>query len=350
MGFLPYNAGIWFPGYLRSLRRRGPAPRSVLMVIADHYEPWNMHRNGDPRLDMVERWCVEWPKIARRHLDADGRPPQYGFFYPVEQYEPAVLEALAEVVRAGYGDVEVHLHHENDTEAGLVRTMRQFLETLHARHGLLHVKDGIPQFAFIHGNWALDNSRPDGKYCGLNNEIALLKQLGCYADFTLPSAPHATQTRTVNEIYWATDDPLRPKSHDCGTPVHRGCSEGDLLIVPGPLGFNFRGGRVTPRLETGEIAWYDPPVAGRAGSWLDLAPRIGTDIFLKVFTHGAQPKNADALLNGGLDLLFEDMSAECRRRNLELHYATPWQMRLQIDRWAGSNAAGVSVASVRRKG
>ena len=32
-------------------------------------------------------------------------------------------------------------------------------------------------------------SLPDGRWCGLNNELILLRDLGCYADFTLPSAP-----------------------------------------------------------------------------------------------------------------------------------------------------------------
>ena len=38
------------------------------------------------------------------------------------------------------------------------------------------------RFGFIHGNWCLDNSRADGRWCGLNNELILLRELGCYAD------------------------------------------------------------------------------------------------------------------------------------------------------------------------
>ena len=46
-------------------------------------------------------------------------------------------------------------------------------------------------YAFIHGNWSLCNSRPDGRYCGVNNELDVLRETGCYADFTLPSAPRS---------------------------------------------------------------------------------------------------------------------------------------------------------------
>ena len=86
----------------------------------------------------------------------------------------------------------------------------------------MHRLTGEVKYGFIHGNWALDNSLPDGKHCGVNNELDVLRETGCYADFTLPSAPSPAQTRTINRIYYAIDDPLRPKSHDTGVPVGSG--------------------------------------------------------------------------------------------------------------------------------
>ena len=59
--------------------------------------------------------------------------------------------------------------------------------------------NGRVVFGFIHGNWALDNSRPDGKYCGLNNEITLLRDLGCYADFTMPSGASPTRAPDMKD-------------------------------------------------------------------------------------------------------------------------------------------------------
>src|SRR3546814_3205543 len=64
---------------------------------------------------------------------------------------------------------------------------------------------------------------------GLDNELTLLRELDCYADFTMPSAPSPTQTTTINSIYYATDDPVRPKSHDTSTPARVGVpGRGDL--------------------------------------------------------------------------------------------------------------------------
>ncbi|MFZ1005567.1 MAG: hypothetical protein WAN65_01940, partial [Candidatus Sulfotelmatobacter sp.] len=79
-------------------------------------------------------------------------------------------------------------------------------------------------------------------------------------------------------------------------------------------------------LETGEIAGYDMPSPSRVRNWLDLAPTIGDDLFLKLYTHGAQERNLEPLLGGGLGDLFRWFAEEADRRSIELHWATAWQM------------------------
>jgi hypothetical protein len=105
--------------------------------------------------------------------DSDGRPPRHSFFYPAEEYEPEHLDALTDLCRAGLGEVEVHLHHDNDTADNLRRTLTGFRDLLIDRHGQLarHRRTGEPAYAFIHGNWAPDNSRPDGRWCGVTNAL-----------------------------------------------------------------------------------------------------------------------------------------------------------------------------------
>ncbi len=106
-------------------------------------------------------------------------------------------------------------------------------------------------------------------------------------------------------------------------------------MITGPLGIRF-GERLMPRLETGEIAGYDMPTPARAQRWFDLAPRIGDDLFLKLYTHGASDTNLRPLLNGGLSRLFQCLVEEAQRREIEIHWATAWQMYRVITGTDGS--------------
>jgi hypothetical protein len=348
------NVHLWLPGYLAA-RKRGQSatPTHVLFCFVDHYEPYW----GKPSVDVARRrvrhWTDNYPALAR-FRDADGRPPQHTFFYPAEEYVPEHLDALAHLCRQGYGEVEIHLHHRNDTAENLRSTLEDFKLQL-AGHGFLsrpHSPSSlIPhpsslRYAFIHGNWSLDNSRRDGDWCGVNNELQVLRDTGCYADFTLPSAPSECQTRKVNSIYYATDDPQRPKSHDTGEDVcvcsrpalsgrssdtateRRGHSplpdQGDLLLIQGPLALNWRSRKwgLLPRIEAGNIAGHCRPTADRVRLWLDQ--RIGVAgrpdwVFIKVHTHGCQEENFAPALDGRLHELLAQLPAT-------LHYVTAREM------------------------
>lgn len=324
---LPRNAQIWLPGLIRSrLARPGfDGPVTVWLTFADHYEPrWRM-ADLDTARTRVRSWTELWPGIARRHLDHFGRPAQYTFFYPEEEYHPELLEPLAVMARAGVADVEVHIHHDREGEADFVNRINNFVANLRDQHGLLHQLDGRTVFGFIHGNWALDNSHPKGRWCGLNNEITLLRELGCYADFTLPAAPNPCQTRRVNAIYWAVDDPLRPRSHDDGVPVRPGGTPpaSSLLMVQGPLTIRWTGLR--PTLEVGELAGHDAVTPDRVNAWLSAAPRIGNHLFVKLHGHGAPEKNAAPLLEKDLAAALSLTRAACERRGWQLAHATAWQ-------------------------
>jgi len=336
---LPRHAELWLPGYLRSRLSNWASLREaqVWFAVADHWEPYRGKATADVARARVGMWLRQWPEIAARHADSSGRPPQYTFYYPQDEYDPEFLDVLAGFAGRGTADVDIHIHHNGEGQQNFVDRMSGFIETLTEKHGLLRKHNGRTVFGFIHGNWALDNSRPDGLYCGLNNEITLLRDLGCYADFTMPSGNSPTQSRTVNCIYWATDDPLRPRSYDSGLAVMPGLlGSGDLLMIPGPLGVRWSE-RLKPRLECGEIAAYDLPTAYRVRRWLDLAPRIGKHIFIKLHTHGALESNAAALLEGGgLDRLFDLVLEECRRCGHSLHYVSTWEMRQAVDQAVNS--------------
>ena len=326
------NMQVWLPAYLR--RRapaRGEGPVHVMFCFVDHYEPmWGKADEATQRA-RVDRWCRDYRALASKHRDADGRPPQHSFFYPEEEYVEEYLDKIAALCADGYGEIEIHLHHDNDTEANFRQTMSRFCRMLHERHGALprDPATGELRFAFIHGNWSLDNSRPDGRWCGLNNELILLRELGCYADFTLPSAPSDTQTRMINSIYYATDDPAKPKSHDTGVPVRvGGAASGDLMIVQGPLALNWRERRmgVMPRIENADIRRTQPPTPARVDDWVRTGIHVEGRpewVFVKIHTHGTQEGDMDTLLGAPSEAMYAHLErAYNDGRNYVLHYVT----------------------------
>ena len=334
---LIHNSQIWGASYITQRLRRitqlaAPPLERIWVTIADHYEPRWRRADLSTAQSRVARWRSAWPEIARRcKPDSVGNMPRYTFFFPEEEYHPTLMEPLAEMVCEGIADVEVHIHHDGEGRQNFVDRVGNFCKTLHNEHGLLRKRDGKLTFGFIHGNWALDNSRPDGRWCGLNDEIRLLRDLGCYADFTMPSGDSPTQARLVNTIYYCNDDPDRPKSYDDGVPVTPGGgADGDLLMIPGPLGMRWRD-RLFPRLETGEIRHGNVATPYRVKRWVELAPRIGTDSFIKLFTHGAQERNSAALLQDVLESAFNMLVDEADRRKCAIHFVSAWQMYLAIE-------------------
>jgi hypothetical protein len=278
---------IWLPRYVAwkvSPHETASGPVHLFFVLADHFEPGEHY-------ELTDRWVAEYPRLADRHRDSLGRRPQHTWFYPAEQPLDRNMAVLGKLVTGGYGEVELHLHHSNDTaESGRRRYERGI--AYFQKFGFLKTSDGTTHFAFIHGVWGLDNSNGPG-FCGINRELEMLRQLGCFADYTFPSIYWESQPSIVNSIYEATDDD-RPKSYDRGAPLRVGVKPvGDLLLIEGPLllSFSLRPQQLFVRVESGEVHHVDPVGPARVDDW--VSSRIHVQgrpewQFLKVHTHGAE--------------------------------------------------------------
>jgi hypothetical protein len=334
------NLHTWIGGYARHLgrralgARRAPAERHLLFAMCDHYEPlWrNTSRDvGDAR---VAAWEQRYPTLAEGFRDADGFAPRHSFFFPGEEYDPRYLERLARICSAGLGEVELHLHHDGDTADKLRADIDQYLR-LFAEHG--HVSrdpDGRFRFAFIHGNWCLANAREDGRWCGVDEEVQLLHDAGCYADFTFPSAPDECQPNLVNQIYWPTGDLRRRKAYATGEPARVGEVKRDrLLMMTGPLALTVARRNGVPRklrIESSALAHDDPPSPDRLKSWVAQNIHVAGRpewVFVKVHTHGAPEANADVLLGGAAQELHQALARDYNDgRRWSLHYVTAREM------------------------
>lgn len=316
---------LWLPSYLTRTRYT-EQPTDLILCVCDHFEP----RHGTDRATALERvrlWQRELPKLAESFRDSDSISPRHTFFFPVEQYDPEIVEIIARICQETGAETEIHLHHKDDSADHLLQTLQKGKADL-AAHGLLS-KDSAGQwrFGFIHGNWALDNSHPRGRHCGVVNELRVLKEAGCYADFTMPSAPDPTQTRTINQIYYAKGT-ARPKSHDTGVPARVGSlSAEDLLMIQGPLGLNWerRKWGLLPRLENADLTRANPPTADRLRLWQRLGIHVEGRpewLFIKLHTHGAIPSNSGMLLGGPMRA-FHRMLASLP---LRIHYVSAREM------------------------
>jgi hypothetical protein len=328
----------WLAPYLaQALRPRpGPAPGrplTLLVAVADHFEPFQGGADRARALERLAAWEKGLPRLVQGLADGAGRPPQHDFFYPLEDYDPEVLDRLARLRDAGLGEVEVHLHHQGESPAQLEDLLAAHAERLRRRHGLLRADSaGRPAYGFVHGNWALDNALPGGRWCGVNGELAILARTGCYADFTLPAAPSPAQVRTINSIYYAASDPRRPRGHERGRPAAVGRGPwGDLLIIQGVLALDWRRRRgPLPAMENSELGAHRPPHPSRLRVWLAFAPSVagaGEVRFLKLHCHGAPSRHHQALLGpaarGLWEAMLEGYHGDVR---FQARFVTCWEM------------------------
>lgn len=324
----------------RLLLKREPAidvgqPLRVFYSVCDHYEPKFEGAPPTRQQERVAAWRNTLPTLMAPFQDSRGQSPQHTFFYPEEEYERPHLNAIGELCELGLGEVEIHLHHDNDTSAGVREKLTRFTELLHREHGMLHRRpDGRLSYGFIHGDWALDNSHPEGKHCGVNDELDILRETGCYADFTLPAAPSPAQTVTVNSIYYATDDPGQPKSHDRGVAAAVGATPPDktLLMVQGPLMVDWsdriRG--LIPRIDYCNLQGARGATLARLLRWV----RTGVIVrgqpnwrFVKVHTHGCEEGNQEVLLGEPMARFHKDLAEYAAKTpGFEYYYVTAREM------------------------
>lgn len=327
---------LWFPSYFNYLvteRYKKPKfPIHIMFMLINHFEaPLGEKMIGSTRL---YEWLTKYPLVVKNHRDNDGYLPQHTWFYAAEkfQFEGADKEfsLLNTLCKMGLGEIEFHLHHHNDSSDNLREKIKAGIKNFN-RYGALIVEDGSTPFAFVHGSWALDNSRYEKgrNCCGVNNELQLLKELNCYADFTFPSYGFMSQPKKINSIYYAQDDPDRPKSYDTGVDVSvNKPPSGDLMLIEGPLGILWCDWRhlFYPQIESGDITGNNPPTKYRIDQWIKLSPYVKGKPewrFVKVYCHGGYDETMKVVLGRALDNMFSYLEEKYNDgENYILHYVT----------------------------
>lgn len=330
------NLDRWLAEYATQRVRQLATPqvrgtRHLVFAFCDHYEPLWGKADVSTGVQRVQRWLEDYPRMTEPYRDAHGRPPQHTFFFPGEEYRPEFFDRLDDLVRQKAGEVELHLHHDGSTRAQMRSELLRYLDIYAQRGHLARDEAGRIRYAFIHGNWALGNGRPDGRYCGVEGEIPLLWETGCYADFTFPSAPDVTQPTIINQIYWPDGDLNRRRAYEKGIRARVGSAFTDrILIMQGPLAIARRERVPFVGIDNAAVTAANPGTARRIRTWTRTHVHVAGRpewVFVKVHTHGAPEAQASSLLGQGGRLLHAEL---CTRYNdgirWVLHYVTAREM------------------------
>jgi hypothetical protein len=335
----------WLPAYTwqRCVRPLSDIrPLHLVIGVADHFEP--MNRSGASSTPVGRReqerrltnWCREYPAAVSAWRDDEGYPLRHTYFYPAEEYDEGLIDRITDHCRAGWGEIEIHLHHgvdAPDTAEHTARTLIEFRDALAAR-GCLSREAGAgpPRYAFVHGNWALANS-DHGRFCGVDEEMQILADTGCYADFTLP-APSPAQIGKINAIYECAGPLNKRAPHRCGIDLQRGHLPTTFpLIVQGPLMVDFgrrKRGRPLPGIESGELSGVNPPTMRRLRLWQEAAIAVQGRpdwLFIKLHCHGLAPGDEATMLGPAIQRFLEDLvEGAGNGTDYRLHFVTMREM------------------------
>jgi hypothetical protein len=316
----------------RELLRRAfevSEPCHLIFLVANHFEPGL----GDEALRRLEAWC----RLARATGDAvrdhDGTPFRHTNFFPAEQYERPILDVLSGLQAEGYGEVEIHLHHgveSPDSAENTRHALEEFRDILAEEHRCLSRVAGErqPKYAFVHGNWALANSA-GGRFCGVDSEMQILADTGCYADFTLPSVPFQSQVPRINAIYQCGHPLAEARPHRTGPSVKTGEQPSYPIIFTGPLVFDWTRrvhGLPIPRVEDGALAQNYPLTLHRLERWRSAHIAVHGRPqwqFIKLFSHGFFDWDQDIMIGEQLKrFMGEVMELAEQTGTFKIHFAS----------------------------
>ena len=338
-------AGNCLPGYLwQRLTRRVPQGKAhVIMCLADHFEPSSLAGNfsgyapAHVQCERVENWCNEYPKSFQDFRDSEGRPFVHTYFYPAEQYDRGLIQQIARLCHSGWGELEIHLHHGltgPDTAESTRRQLVLFRDALAHDHGCLSylTGDSTPKYAFIHGNFALANCA-QGFACGVDNEMQILAETGCYVDMTFPTSVfHQAQIRKLNAIYECTLPFDKRAPQRAGRALRAGCPVSRFpFIVQGPwaLDFDLHARNGIGRVENGALTDSNPPSMRRWELWKKAAITVAGRpdwLFVKVSTHGMYPGQTETMLGEITQKFVRELLDGSEARQEILHFVTAREM------------------------
>jgi hypothetical protein len=168
----------------------------------------------------------------------------------------------------------------------------------------------------------------------VEDEMKILSETGCYADFTLPSAPSTAQVSKINALYECAaplDEPVphrRGRDLQCGRPPRV-----FPLMIQGPLMLNLgrrKHGLPFPGIENGEMTSANPPTMERLRLWQQAAITVHGRpewVFIKLHCHGMDPRDEEAMLGSPIQRFLRELVGRPQRQDTyRVHFVTAREM------------------------
>ena len=250
----------------------------------------------------------------------------------------ACSKCIAEHCHSGWGETEIHLHHgipQPDTAENTRRMLTEFRDRLAFRHRCLAVEEGSgqPRYCFVHGNFALANSA-GGRFCGVDSEMKVLAETGCYADFTLPTGVlHPAQTAKINSLYECAFAAGAGRAAQKGNrSERRPCPAHFSADRAGPVCWRISaaaGVLSGPVFESGAITQPNPMSLHRLALWKQARIRVAGRpdwLFIKLHCHSMDPTQKDVVIGDAFRKFLEQLVGGARSRKETLHFVTAREM------------------------
>lgn len=312
-----WKAAGWLESYLLEPKEVPDCaePLDVCVLFCDHFE---LEHGGAAVRDQIaraRRWQELYSSACVGHEDSDGYRPKHTWFVPLLLTAAELRPIMSEWAGRGFGEIEYHSHHPVSAGSEQFRSEVSYAKRILAGMGALPDE----RYGFVHGMFALAASNP--KYCTIRDELSILEDTGCYADFTFPSLGTLSQPRMSNRIFYPEVNG-GPKPYDSGKPVCVGEKGNGLMLIQGPLwcGVGWRS------LDDANVSANELPYSSRVSNWMEANVHVEGQpnwVFIALHGHTAIEKNQDALWgNGGMPGLWGELEREAEMKGNRLHYIT----------------------------
>lgn len=297
------------------------ADKATVATVAhfhcDHFEPYM------PILDGKAAVGVEYARNMLSSL-SEALPIKLSAFFSSQSFvkyidttkfhpggdRVATDEEIMHVLGEFGADMQIHIHHESWPDNG--EALAQLIELLKdQRLRLLGIPNDRP-WAFIHGCWALNAS--DLSVCLIENELSILVNGGCVADFTFPAG------RSHCDPPWKYPSLVLPAAGKKGyalpgaDPIPApSIGAGRFFIWSTELSYNYAS------LDSVSINRLDPKVV--VDEWLSKSPVIDGTLYIKTHAHSLNSLPCP-LLSPSVIACFEELQARCQQLGLPVAWIT----------------------------